>query len=337
MKAVGYRASLPITDPSSLIDVEIDVPKPGPTDLLVKVRAVSVNPIDTKMRMRQSAEAPNWRILGWDAVGEVVATGAECKKFKLGDFVYYAGSLTRNGTNAEYHCVDERIVGHKPKSLSNAEAAAIPLTALTAWEALFDRLDVNKPVPGASKRILIIGGAGGVGSIAIQLAKKLSNLEVAATASREETKQWCYELGSDVVFDHSKNLSEQFSEMGWNNFSFAFSTNNSHSYVNPIAEGLSPQGRFALIDDPEMFDIKIFKRKSISIHWELMFTRSLFSTNDQEHQGWILDQVSQNIDKKIIRTTFDSHYGLINAENLRKAHHDIETGRVKGKIVLEGF
>ena len=337
MKAIGYRASLPISDPSSLVDIEISEPQPNPRDLLVKVRAISVNPIDTKMRMRQSAEAPDWRILGWDAVGEVVGKGAECQKFNVGDLVYYAGSLTRSGTNAEFHCVDERLVGRKPASLSNAEAAAIPLTALTAWETLFDRLDVNKSVPGASKRILIVGGAGGVGSLAIQFAKKLAHLEVAATASREETKQWCHDLGADVVFDHSQDLTQQFAEKNWGGFSFAFSTNQSHTYVTSIADGLAPQGRYALIDDPDTFDIKIFKRKSISIHWELMFTRALFSTIDQSHQGWILDQVANSIDQNIIRTTLGSHYGAINASNLKKAHADIESGRVKGKIVLEDF
>jgi len=337
MKAIGYRASLPIIDPNSLLDIEIPEPQQGPRDLLVKVHAISVNPIDTKMRMRQSAEAPDWRVLGWDAVGDVIATGHACKKFKIGDSVYYSGALNRNGTNAEYHCVDEQIVGHKPKSLSYSEAAALPLTALTAWETLFDRLEINRPVAGAKKRILIIGGAGGVGSIAIQLAKQIGSLEVAATASRLETKKWVRDLGADIVFDHAENLTEQFSKAGWNDISFAFSTNNSHSYVNSIADILAPQGRFGLIDDPEIFDIKAFKRKSISIHWELMFTRSLFSTEDLERQGWILDQIANLIDNRSIRTTMGSHYGLINATNLRRAHSDIETGRVKGKIVLEGF
>ncbi|NDG99292.1 MAG: zinc-binding alcohol dehydrogenase family protein [Proteobacteria bacterium] len=337
MKAVGYRASLPISDVCSLMDIETSEPQPGPRDLLVKVKAISVNPIDTKMRMRQSADAPDWRILGWDAAGEVVAKGNDCQKFKVGDHVYYAGSLTRSGTNAEFHCVDERIVGRKPARLSHAEAAAIPLTALTAWETLFDRLDVNKSVPGAKKSILIIGGAGGVGSLAIQFAKQIAHLKVAATASREETKQWCLDLGADIVFDHHQNLNEQFVQHDWNDFSFAFSTNQSHKYAQSIADGLAPQGRFALIDDPDLFDVKMFKRKSISIHWELMFTRALFATSDQDHQGFILDQVANYIDQNIIRTTVGGHYGAINATNLRKAHADIESGTVKGKIVLEGF
>ena len=337
MKAVGYRASLPISDPHSLIDIEMDEPTPGPRDLLVRVRAISVNPIDTKMRMRQSAEAPAWRVLGWDAVGEVVATGSECKRFTVGDQVYYAGALNRPGTNAELHCVDERIVGHKPRSLSDAEAAALPLTALTAWETLFDRLSIQNAVPGALNGIVIIGGAGGVGSLAIQLAKQVGRLNVAATASREETKEWVRDLGADVVFDHSKPLADQFSRAGWNDVGFAFSTNQTHAYAAALADAMAPQGRFALIDDPDVFDIKLFKRKSISIHWELMFTRSLFSTSDMERQGWILDQVARGIDDDALQTTMGSHYGSITASNLRRAHADLEAGRVKGKIVLEGF
>ncbi len=337
MKAIGYRASLPISDPNSLIDIEMDEPTPGPRDLLVKVRAISVNPIDTKMRIRQSAEAPNWKVLGWDAVGEVIAIGSECKRFNVGDQVYYAGALNRQGTNAELHCVDERIVGHKPRSLSDAKAAALPLTALTAWETLFDRLSIQNPVPGAFNGIVIIGGAGGVGSLAIQLAKQIGKLQVAATASRGETKEWVRGLGADTVFDHSKPLGEQFLSAGWTDVGFAFSTNNTHAYVAALADTLAPQGRFALIDDPDVFDIKLFKRKSISIHWELMFTRSLFSTNDMERQGWILNQVARGIDEGTLRTTMGSHYGSISASNLRRAHADLEAGRVKGKIVLEGF
>ncbi len=315
----------------------MDEPTPGPRDLLVRVRAISVNPIDTKMRMRQSAEAPAWRVLGWDAVGEVVATGNECKRFKAGDQVYYAGALNRQGTNAQYHCVDERIVGHKPVSLSNAEAAALPLTALTAWETLFDRLSIQNAVPGALNGIVIIGGAGGVGSLAIQLAKQIGKLQVAATASREETKEWASGLGADIVFDHKKPLGEQFLRAGWTDVGFAFSTNNTHAYAAALADALAPQGRFALIDDPDVFDIKVFKRKSISIHWELMFTRSLFTTRDIERQGWILDQVSRGVDDGALKTTMGSHYGSINASNLRRAHADLEAGNVKGKIVLEQF
>lgn len=337
MKAVGYRASLPISDPSSLMDIDIPEPTPGPRDLLVKVHAISVNPIDTKMRMRQSAEAPDWRILGWDAVGEVVAVGSACKKFRVGDRVYYAGALNRQGTNAEFHCVDERIVGLKPTQISDAEAAAIPLTALTAWETLFDRLAIHQTIPGALNSILIIGGAGGVGSLAIQLAKRVGKLHVAATASRPETKQWVLDLGADHVINHNQPLGEQLSKHGLNNIGFSFSTNNTHAYVNAIADAMAPQGRFALIDDPDIFDIKLFKRKSISIHWELMFTRSLFATSDMERQGWILEQVARGIDEGILRTTLGNHYGTINAENLRRAHADLERGRVKGKLVLENF
>ena len=337
MKAVGYRASLPISDPSSLMDIDIPEPTPGPRDLLVKVHAISVNPIDTKMRMRQSAEAPDWRILGWDAVGEVVAVGSACKKFRVGDRVYYAGALNRQGTNAEFHCVDERIVGLKPTQISDAEAAAIPLTALTAWETLFDRLAIHQTIPGALNSILIIGGAGGVGSLAIQLAKRVGKLHVAATASRPETKQWVLDLGADHVINHNQPLGEQLSTNGLNNIGFSFSTNNTHAYVNAIADAMAPQGRFALIDDPDIFDIKLFKRKSISIHWELMFTRSLFATSDMERQGWILEQVARGIDEGILRTTLGNHYGTINAENLRRAHADLERGRVKGKLVLENF
>jgi zinc-binding alcohol dehydrogenase family protein len=272
MKAVGYHAAGLIDRDDALIDLEIEKPVATGHDLLVHVQAVSVNPVDYKMRTRQSPEGGVPAVLGWDAVGEVVEVGDEVTAFKPGDMVWYAGAIDRPGTNAEYHLVDERIVGTKPAKASNTEAAALPLTALTAWEMLFDRLRVSDPVPGAAAAVLIIGGAGGVGSIAIQLLRALTDLTVLATASRPETQAWVTDLGAHHALDHSKPLPAQIEALGIGAPGFVFSTNHTASYVGQIAELIAPQGRFGLIDDPKALDIIPFKRKSVSIHWELMFT-----------------------------------------------------------------
>ncbi|HQS07491.1 MAG TPA: zinc-binding alcohol dehydrogenase family protein [Xanthobacteraceae bacterium] len=337
MRAVGYQHSLPIDDALALSD--IDLPRPVATgrDLLVEVRAVSVNPVDTKVRRRAAAEAGEWKVLGWDAAGVVVEAGPDATFFKPGDAVFYAGALGRQGTNAEFHLVDERIVGKKPATLNWAEAAALPLTALTAWETLFDRLQVAQPVVGVAPVLLIIGGAGGVGSIAVQLARKLTDLTVIATASRAETQQWVRDLGAHHVVDHSKPLAEQVKALGLGEPAFVFSTTNTDQHLSAIAELIAPQGRFALIDDPATLDINGFKRKSVSVHWELMFTRSMFETADMEAQHAILNEVSGLVDAGEIRTTLTETYGPINAANLRRAHSLLESGRARGKIVLEGF
>jgi zinc-binding alcohol dehydrogenase family protein len=275
MRAVGYQQSLPIEQDASLIDVELPQPEPGPRDLLVEIKAVSLNPVDTKVRMRAQPEPGGVKVLGFDAAGIVRAVGRDVSRFKPGDEVYYAGAITQPGTNAEYHVVDERLVGSKPQSLGFEEAAALPLTTLTAWETLFDRLEVKRPVKGAANAILIVGGAGGVGSIAIQLARRLTNLTVIATASRPETQDWCRELGAHHVIDHGQPLAAQVEALGIGAPAFVFSITHTDIHFPEIAKTIAPQGRFALIDDPKApLDISLLKGKSISTHWESMFTRS---------------------------------------------------------------
>ena len=335
MRAIGYQNSLPIDDPNALVDIEL--PKPAPTgrDILVEVRAISVNPVDTKVRRGVKPEAGAWKVLGWDAAGTVVAVGSQVERFRVGDAVFYAGSIGRPGANSEFHLVDERIVGRKPASLDWAEAAALPLTSITAWEMLFDRLDVRKPVPGAAPALLIVGGAGGVGSIAIQLARRLTDLTVIATASRPETREWAQGLGAHHVIDHSKPLAAEVAALGLGAPGVVFSTTNTH--FAEIITLIAPQGRFGLIDNPATVDIKPFKDKSVSVHWESMFTRSTFATPDMGAQGALLDEVSRLVDEGALRTTLAQTFGAINAAGLRRAHALIESGRAKGKIVLVGF
>ncbi|GGF86082.1 Zn-dependent oxidoreductase [Azorhizobium oxalatiphilum] len=337
MKAIGYEQAGPIDRTDALVDIELARPVPTGRDLLVEVEAISVNPVDTKVRQRAAPTAGEWKVLGWDAVGRVVEIGPEVTAFKVGDAVFYAGSIVRPGANSQYHLVDERIVGHAPKSLSKAEAAALPLTAITAWEMLFDRLDIRKPVPGAANAILIVGGAGGVGSIAIQLVRALTGVTVIATASRPETQAWVKELGAHHVIDHSKPLAAQVAALGIGAPAFVFSTTETHRHLAEIVELIAPQGRFGLIDDPDALDVMGFKRKAVSIHWELMFTRSMFGTPDMDVQGKLLDQVAGLIDGGQIRSTVTETLRPINAANLKKAHGVIESGKAKGKIVLEGF
>ena len=337
MKAIGYTTNGAIDRNDALTDLEIEKPVATGHDILVKVAAVSVNPVDVKVRQNRPAEGDAPVILGWDAVGEVVETGDKVTQFKAGDKVWYAGAINRTGTNAQYHLVDARIVGHAPKSIDTAAAAALPLTTLTAQEMIFDRLNVTNPVPGAANAIVIIGGAGGVGSIAIQLLREQTDLTIIATASRPETQDWVKELGAHHVVDHSKPLPEQIAALNIGAPAFVFSTNYSETYVTQISEFIAPQGRFGLIDDPKGFDIMPFKGKAVSIHWELMFTRSLFTTDDIARQGEILDTVAGLIDAGKIRSTATESFGAINAENLKRAHALIESGKAKGKITLEGF
>ncbi|MET0438234.1 MAG: zinc-binding alcohol dehydrogenase family protein [Devosia sp.] len=337
MKAVGYTIAGPIDRAEALVDIDIERPRALGHDILVEVAAVSVNPVDAKVRQGSHPPDGQWKVLGWDAVGHVVEVGEQVTGFKPGDEVYYAGSIARPGANSQFHLVDERIVGRKPRSLSDAEAAALPLTAITAWEMLFDRLDVRKPVAGAANAILIVGGAGGVGSIAIQLVRALTDLTVIATASRPETSQWVRDLGAHHVIDHSKPLAEQIEALGIGAPAFVFSTTETQRHLGEIVKLIAPQGRFGLIDDPEMLDVLPFKRKAVSTHWELMFTRSLFGTSDMNEQGKLLDAVASLIDEGKIRTTVSEVLRPINADNLKKAHSLIETGKAKGKIVLEGF
>ncbi|WP_438345613.1 zinc-binding alcohol dehydrogenase family protein [Methylorubrum populi] len=337
MRAVGFHKPLPIEDDQSLLDLTLPDPVPGPRDLLVRVRAVSVNPVDTKVRMRTNPPDGQPQVLGYDAAGLVEAVGPEVTRFKVGDAVFYAGALGRPGTNAELHLVDERIVGAKPATLSFAEAAAMPLTAITAWEALFDRLDLRKPVPGAAPALLIIGGAGGVGSIATQLARQLTDLTVIATASRPETVEWSRTLGAHHVIDHTKPLAAEVAALGLGAPGFVFSTTHTDRHLPEIGKLIAPQGRFALIDDPAALDVLPFKQKSVSTHWEFMFTRSMFATADMGAQGDLLDAVSRLVEAGTLTTTVAERFGAISAANLRRAHALIESGRAKGKIVLEGW
>jgi len=337
MRAVAYKVPQPISAETSLIDVDLPVPEAKGRDLLVEIRAVSVNPVDVKVRAGVAPTSEELKVLGWDAAGVVKAIGPEVTLFKVGDEVFYSGVISRAGTNAEFHLVDERIVGHKPKSLGFASAAALPLTSITAYEALFDRLRVHDPVPGAARAVLIIGGAGGVGSIAIQIARALTDLTVIATASRPETSAWVKELGAHHVIDHAQPIAAQVAALGLGEPGFVFSTTNTEQHIKEIVDVIAPQGRFALIDDPKMLDIMPFKRKAASIHWELMFTRPLFGTPDMIEQHKLLQKVAELVDAGKIRTTLSETLGPINATNLKKAHAMIESGRTKGKLVLEGF
>ncbi len=337
MKAVGYNTPGPIDREDALIDFEMEKPTPTGHDLLVRVQAISVNPVDYKIRQRRPPEGDAPAVIGWDAVGEVVAIGDQATTFKPGDKVWYAGAINRPGTNSEYHLVDERIVGRAPTSVQAVEAAALPLTTLTAFEMLFDRLRVTEPVAGAAPAVLIIGGAGGVGSITIQLLRALTDLTVIATASRPETRAWVKELGAHHVVDHSQPLPAQVEALALGAPGFVFSTNHSEQYTAQAAELMAPQGRFGLIDDPQNLDIMPFKIKAVSIHWELMFTRSLFTTADIARQGDILNQVAALLDAGKIKSTATETLGVINAANIKRAHAILESGKARGKIVLEGF
>jgi len=337
MKAIGFYKPLPIGDIDSLVDIELPDPVAEDFDLLVEVKAVSVNPVDVKVRASATPPEGQARILGWDAAGIVRSVGAKVTRFKPGDRVWYAGDLTRPGTNAQLQLVDERIVGHMPASLDFAQAAALPLTAITAWELLFDRLKVQHVDPTHESTLLIIGAAGGVGSILVQLARQLTGLTVIGTASREETREWVSSLGAHHVIDHGKPWAEQLQAQGITQVSHVIGLNHTDSYLGQIAEVLEPEGQLALIDDPAVMDIRSFKAKSISVHWELMFTRSMFATRTMDRQHDLLNRVASLIDRGVLRTTVSQHIEGINAENLRKAHALIEHGSARGKIVLEGF
>ncbi|CAM7148043.1 zinc-binding alcohol dehydrogenase family protein [Leclercia adecarboxylata] len=333
MKAIAITRSAP--DNIEFLH-EIELPQPAATghDLLIEVKAISVNPVDTKIRAGFTGEAP--RVLGWDAVGVVTAVGEAVTLFAPGDEVWYAGALGRAGSNSEYQLVDERIVALKPKTLDNAAAAAMPLTAITAWEMLFDRLGVQEQ-GNEGDTLLIVGAAGGVGSILVQLARKLTKMTVIGTASRPESQQWVREAGAHYVIDHSKPLSEELAALGIKEVTHVASLNHTAAHYAEIVKALAPQGKLALIDDPETLDARPLKAKSISLHWEFMFTRSMFETRDMIAQHQLLTRVAALIDEQVITTTLGEHYGAITAENVQKAHAQIETGRAVGKIVLEGF
>lgn len=337
MKAVGYRKSLPIDDPQSLTDFETAMPEPSGRDIRVAVKAVSVNPVDTKVRKRAEPKEGTFKILGFDAAGIVDAVGPDVTLFKPGDEVFYAGSILRQGTNSEHHLVDERIVGKKPKTLSFEQAAALPLTTITAWELLFDRLGVPIGKSHDPRTVLITGGAGGVGSILTQLARRLTGLTVVTTATRPESRQWSLDLGAHAVIDHSKPLKPQVDALRVPPVALVASLTATDQHYEALADLMAPQGKFGMIDDPPVFSFAVFKGKAMSVHWESMFTRSSFQTDDMIAQHHLLNDVSDMIDKGVLKTTLDQSFGTINAANLRRAHALIESGKSRGKIVLSGW
>jgi len=338
MKAVAYRKSLPIDHDDALIDVELPAPQAGGRDLLVEVRAISVNPVDVKIRQNVPPASGDTKVIGWDAAGVVKAVGPDVTLFKPGDEVWYAGALTRAGTNSELHLVDERIVGHKPKNLDFAQAAALPLTAITAWELLFERLEVSRDAGATQgKSLLVIGAAGGVGSILVQLARQLTGLTIIGTASRPETVEWIKELGAHHVIDHARPLNQEIARLGLPPVTYVAALNQTDHHWAAIAELVAPQGKVALIDDPDAIDVRLLKRKSVSLHWEFMFTRSMFETADIQKQHQLLNDVAKLVETGAVKTTLAERFGKINAGNLKRAHALIESNRAKGKIVLEGF
>jgi NADPH:quinone reductase len=340
MKAVGYKTPLPIADPQSLLDIEIPAPQATGRDLLVEIKAISVNPVDMKVRASAKPDGAEYKILGWDAAGIVKATGPDCTLFQPGDEVYYAGSIARPGTNAELHLVDERIVGRKPRTLNFAQAAALPLTTITAWELLFDRFGVQPGKPANAGSLLIVGGAGGVGSILIQLARRLTGLTVIATASRPETQQWCRDLGAHHVIDHTQSFADQLKAIAIpavEHVEYIASLTGTEGHYANLVQVLAPQGSFGLIDDPKSLDAKLLKRKSASLHWEFMFTRAVFATHDMLAQHNLLNEAADLVDAGVLRTTLTETLGPINAATLKQAHAQIESGHVRGKLVLEGF
>jgi zinc-binding alcohol dehydrogenase family protein len=338
MKAIGYLEPLPIDRGNALVDLELPKPALKPRDVLVEVKAIAVNPVDTKVRVSAKPADGQTKVLGWDAVGIVREVGTQATLFQPGDRVWYAGAIDRPGANAELHAVDERIVGHAPTSLKDDAAAALPLTTITAWEMLFDRLGVQRG-GGKGKSLLIVGAAGGVGSILTQLARKLTELTVIGTASRPETVQWVKELGAHHVLDHAKPLAAELRHAELPAPEYVVSLTNTAQHFAQIAELIAPQGKVGLIDDPPAgtVDIMLLKRKAVSLHWELMFTRSLYQTADMIEQHRLLTEVAKLVDSGVLRSTVGEHYGTITAENLRRAHAHIESGKAKGKVVLEGF
>ena len=336
MKAVALTHYLPIADPNSLLDV--DLPKPVATgrDLLVAVKAVSVNPVDTKVRAPKDTVEETPRVIGYDASGIVEAVGPDVKLFKVGDEVYYAGDITRPGTNQEFHLVDERIVGFKPKTVGFSEAAALPLTTITAYEAFFDRLRIDRDGCDKDQSVLIIGAGGGVGSIAIQLAKA-AGLEVIATASRPETSNWVRELGADHVINHREDMVAQVRELGFEHVDH-IAILNDMGHWEAAVELIRPEGGIVTIDDTDLpMPMGGMKMKSASLHWEFMFARAMHKTPDMIGQHNLLSYVADEVDAGRIRTTLDTVLSPINAETMRKAHALIETGTAKGKVVVEGF
>ncbi|WP_145911344.1 zinc-binding alcohol dehydrogenase family protein [Kitasatospora viridis] len=336
MPAVAYRTSLPIEDPASLADLELPVPAPGPHDLLIRVEAVAVNPVDYKVRQNADPGGEP-RVLGWDAAGTVVAVGEQVRLFAVGDQVYYAGALDRPGTNSRFQAVDERLVGPKPAGLSWAGAAALPLTSLTAWEGLFERLGLRPDAPDQHGTLLVTAAAGGVGAITVQLARALTGLTVIGTASRPETAEFARRMGAHHVIDHRRPLVPQLAELAPEGVDHVFSTTGTDRNLAAYAEVLKPFGRIVAIDDFDSLPLGLLKPKSISFHWEFMFTRSMFRTPDQAEQHRILSEVARLVEAGRITSTATRDLGPVDAANLRAAHRLLESGRAIGKTTLTGF
>lgn len=334
MQAVAYQTA---GAAAVLQDITLPEPVAAGRDILVRVKAVSVNPVDYKIRAGVNPPAGQWKVAGWDAAGVVQAVGPDVTLFRPGDRVWYAGDISRSGSNAELQLVDERIVGKMPESLDFTAAAALPLTAITAWEMLFDRLKITRGGQNLGQQLLIIGAAGGVGSVMIQLARQLTGLTIIATASRPETQSWVKELGAHHVIDHSKPLSQGLQAAGFSQVSHVVCLNQTDQHFAQIVEVIAPQGQFGLIDDPSLIDISKLKRKSVSLHWELMFTRALYQTDDMIEQHHLLNQVAALVDTGVLRSTVNEQMGKINADNLQRAHLLLESGQSRGKIVLSGF
>jgi NADPH2:quinone reductase len=337
MKAVAYKEKGPIDRPDSLFDCELPIPVADDHDLLVKVSAISVNPVDFKIRSWLSAPDDEPRVLGWDAVGIVVKLGPLACGFAVGDRIYYSGEVLRQGANAEYNLVDCRLAALAPTTFSDVEAAALPLASLTAWQVLFQRMEVQRPVSGAAPAVVIIGAAGGVGSMSIQLLRAMTDLTVIATAGRKASKGWCLGMGAHHVLDHTIPIAAQVAALGLGQPGFVLSVADSQNHRDQSIELLAPQGRFAFIDDPESFDVIPFKRKSISVHLQAVFVRAEFRTPDMAEDGAFLQTLAGLVDSGKVRTTVTTHFGKITAANLKAAHSLLERGHVHGKVVLEGF
>jgi alcohol dehydrogenase len=337
MKAIGVHQYLPTSDPDCFVEFDQATPAPGPRDLLVRIKAVSVNPVDTKVRAGISAEPGEPRVLGWDAAGIVEQVGNEASLFKPGDAAWYAGSITRPGCNAELQCVDERIAGHKPASLGYAEAAAMPLTAITAWEALFERLGIHR-LKDAGKSILIIGGAGGVGSIAIQMASEIAGLAVIATASRDETMAWCRKMGASECINHRNDMKQELERIGVAEVDYILCLNDTDYYFAIMADVIKPQGKIcSIVGNSRPLDLDLLKSKSATFAWEFMFTRAMYETDDMHRQHELLEEVARLIDAGRLQTTLTCQHGTMSAETLRTAHAELESGRMIGKLVLDGM
>ncbi|WP_283680123.1 zinc-binding alcohol dehydrogenase family protein [Lentilactobacillus sp. Marseille-Q4993] len=336
MKAVGFKQHLPINNQASLIDFEEPIPQPNGHDLLVQVEGVSVNPVDTGVRRFGRGIRKTPKVIGWDAVGTVKKIGSEVTLFREGDKVFYAGDFKRAGSDSDYQLVDERIVGRAPTTLSNPEIVAMPLTSLTAWEALFEKLQINPNdrQVNSHKTILIINGAGGVGSVATQLAK-LAGLRVIATASREETKKWVIAHGADLVANHRNNLVTEVHRLGVKNVDYILELNNIDQHWNEMADLIKPSGRVASItENKHPIDLKKMTKKRVTFAWEWMYSKSYYSTDDEITQHKILNHIADLLDNKKLKPTETKTLSPINAANLRRAHELVESGRMIGKVVL---